>query len=64
MKNNDEEFLDRKQNRRKKLQNKDHKRPCADDDYIINKKNRHNIKEKKEHLDEEEWEDWDRYYNH
>ncbi len=64
MKNNDEEFLDRKQNRRKKLQNKDHKKPWVDDDYIINKKNKHNIKEKKEHFDEEEWEDWDRYYNH
>lgn len=64
MKNNEEDFLERKQNRRKKLQNKGQKRDLIDDDYIINKKNKHNIKEKKEHFEEEEWEDWDRFYNH
>lgn len=63
--NNEEDNLDRKQNRRKKIQNKNQKRDLfIDDDYIVHKKNKQNIREKKENFEEEEWEDWDRYYNH
>lgn len=64
MKNDEDNFFERKQDRRKKFQNKSQKKDWSNDEYIINKKTKHQIKEKKEHLDEEEWEDWDRYYNH
>lgn len=66
MKNNKEDdFLDRKQSRRKNIQNKTQKKSQSEDeDYFVSKKNKHNIKEKKEDYANEEWEDWDRYYNH
>lgn len=66
MKNNKEEdFVDRKQNRRKKMQNKNVKKhPFDEEDSLASKKNKLNIREKKENLENEEWEDWDRYYNH
>ena len=65
MKNEEENFFDRKQDRKKKFQTKIQKKDLDNsDEYIVNKKHKHKIKEKKEHLKEEEWEDWDRYYNH
>jgi hypothetical protein len=64
MKNEEDNFFERKQDRRKKFQNKSQKKDWNNDEHIINKKTKHEIKEKKEHLEEEEWEDWDRYYNH
>ena len=63
MKNEDDTFFERKQDRRKKFQNKNQKKDWNNDEHIINKKNKHQIKEQKEYLEEEEWDDWDKYYN-
>lgn len=62
----EDDFFDRKNNRRKKIKNKfDKKGPVEDnDDRFLNRKIKNQIKQQKEHLEEEEWEDWDRYYNH
>lgn len=51
MQNNEEDFLERKQNRRNKIQSKSQKKDWPDDDYVIKKKNKYNVKEKKENFE-------------
>jgi hypothetical protein len=61
--NNDLPDKDRKLDRREKIKNKRNKPRYDGDDFSpkdINKQ----IKKQKEDLQDEEWEDWDRYYNH
>lgn len=62
----DDDFLDRKNSRRKNIKHKSTKKYFIDDneDNIIHKKIKNQIKQQKEEIDNEEWEDWDRYYNH
>jgi hypothetical protein len=62
----DDDFLDRKTNRRKNIKQKSVKKHFIDDneDIVIHKKIKNQIKQQKEEIDNEEWEDWDRYYNH
>ena len=62
----DDDFLDRKTNRRKNIKHKTAKKHFIDDneDKVIHKKIKNQIKQQKEEIDNEEWEDWDRYYNH
>jgi len=55
---------DRKNKRRKNLGNKPNKSYHDDESYGLNKTNKQFKKKKKEDLEEELWEDWDRYYNH
>lgn len=55
---------DRKSNRRKNLGPKPSKNYHDDESYGLKKNNKEFKKKKKEDLDEELWEDWDRYYNH
>lgn len=55
---------DRKNCRREKFKNKRNKPSRYDFDDLPPKNIEKNIKKKKEHFQEEEWEDWDRYYNH
>ena len=56
----------RKDYRRKKLENKYHheKNKIFDDDIQRKTQQKKEIKKIKESFDDEEWEDWDRYYNH
>lgn len=63
---NEEDFLSRKNERRKKIKNKDTTRKVFDDteEKVINRKLKREIKKQKEEIYDEEWEDWDRYYNH
>ena len=63
-----EDKFDRKEDRRKKLNKKQGsgEKPFVFDDdsekkHVSFKRERQKIKEE---VDEEEWEDWDRYYNH
>ena len=65
MRQNEEDFPNRKESRRKKLKNKNDYREFDSDD-PIEKKAKKNIdyKKYKEEAEEEEWENWDRYYNH
>lgn len=65
MKNNEEDFTNRKENRRKKIKTKNTYREFDTDDPVEKraKKNLEYKKYKEEFL-EEDWEDWDRYYNH
>jgi hypothetical protein len=64
MKNNNEfPEKDRKLDRRDKIKNKRNKPRYDDIDFSpkdINKQ----LKKQKEDFQDEEWEDWDRYYNH
>lgn len=62
---NDEDFLSRKNDRRKKIKDKNVGKNIFEDkdDRIISKKIKQEIKKQKEEIDNEEWEDWDRYYN-
>ncbi len=63
----DKEDFDRKDSRRKKINLKNNKKHVnsVDDDFVDNKKlNSKEIKKLKESFQDEEWEDWDRYYNH
>ena len=62
----DDDFLDRKTNRRKNIKQKSVKKHFIDDneDIVIHKKIKNQIKQQKEEIDNEEWKDWDRYYNH
>jgi hypothetical protein len=62
----DKEDFDRKDSRRKKINLKNNKKHVnsVDDDFVDNKKlNSKEIKKLKESFQDEEWEDWDRYYN-
>lgn len=63
----DKDDFDRKDSRRKKINLKNNKKHInsVDDDFIDNKKlSSKEIKKLKESFQDEEWEDWDRYYNH
>jgi|688.fasta_scaffold30177_2 hypothetical protein len=62
----DDDFVDRKNDRRKNIKQKSVKKIFVDenDDKIIHKKIKNQIKQQKQEIDNEEWEDWDRYYNH
>lgn len=55
---------ERKNKRRKNLGNKSDKNYHDDEVYGLKKHNKEFKKKKKEDLEEEIWEDWDRYYNH
>jgi hypothetical protein len=61
-----EDFLNRKeQNRKKKIKDKSCRKTNDYEDPIERKANKNNtIKKIREEIKEEEWEDWDRYYNH
>jgi hypothetical protein len=61
------EDFDRKDDRRKKIKLKNNKKDIdfIDDNFIDNKKlSSKDVKKIKESFKDEEWEDWDRYYNH
>lgn len=64
-----EDFPNRKENRRQKLsKNKVTKKPDGSEDQdMVDKpssKIKQEIKKIKQSYEDEEWEDWDRYYNH
>lgn len=64
--NRPEDNQDRKQERRKKFskpksKNRDH---YADDENNLKNIQKKETKRIKESFQDEEWEDWDRYYNH
>lgn len=64
-----EDFSERKDDRRKKLRLKNNKKRSKsgdsyDDDIDVNSLIKKDIKKIKETFQDEEWEDWDRYYNH
>ena len=64
-----EDFPNRKENRRQKLnKNKSNKKPDGSDDHdMIDKpstKVKQEIKKIKQGYEDEDCEDWDRYYNH
>lgn len=64
---NDKEDFDRKDHRRKKIKIKTHKKQVdpVDSDFIDQgNPTKGDIKKIKESFKDEEWEDWDRYYNH
>lgn len=63
--NNNNNQNDRKEQRRQKFINKNSgdKKSQSEEDIKISKKLSKEFKHKKQILDEEEWEDWDRYYN-
>lgn len=63
--NKPEENQDRKQERRKKFSKpKNKNKEYVDDDKDIKHTQKKEIKKIKESFQDEEWEDWDRYYNH
>ena len=64
-----EDSSERKDDRRKKLRLKNNKKRSKssdsyDDDIDIHNLIKKDIKKIKETFQDEEWEDWDRYYNH
>jgi hypothetical protein len=61
--NNEFPEKDRKLDRRDKIKNKRNKQRYDDGDFSSKDINKQ-IKKQKEDLQDEEWEDWDRYYNH
>lgn len=66
MKNFDKEFENPKEKRREKFNSKKNQNHKIDDNDELRRKNisKKEIKKIKETYQEEEWEDWDRYYNH
>lgn len=55
----------RKEFRRKKIKDKTNRKFYDNDDPLERKANKQSsVKKIKEEIDDEEWEDWDRYYNH
>ena len=63
--NKNEDSGSRKDFRRKKLQSKNlYKQNGFDDEIEAKNLNKKEIKKIKENFQDEEWEDWDRYYNH
>lgn len=62
MKNNKDNETDKKAARRKKLQEKNIYRDDKQEPTISHSLNKE-FKKKKQEVDEEEWEDWDRFYN-
>jgi hypothetical protein len=66
MKNFDQEFENPKEKRREKFHTKKNHYPRIDENDELRRKNlsKKELKKIKENYQEEEWEDWDRYYNH
>jgi hypothetical protein len=65
MKNESDDFSIRKEIRRSKIKNKKKKYTSADEDPLEAKlRKQSEYKKIKQDFEEEEWEDWDRYYNH
>lgn len=62
----DSDFDNSKDKRREKFGNKKRKQKLFNDNDDIKRKNlsKQELKKIKETYEEEEWEDWDRYYNH
>ena len=62
----DNEFEEYKDRRREKLGQKKKTKRSFDDNDDIKRQNlsKQELKKIKETYEEEEWEDWDRYYNH
>lgn len=55
----------RKEYRRKKIKDKSNRKFYDSDDPLDRKAHKQSeVKKIKEEIDNEEWEDWDRYYNH
>lgn len=62
---NSEENNDRKPERKPKSNKKTHiKKTMLDDDVISNSNAKKHIKKVKQSFEDEEWQDWDKYYNH
>jgi hypothetical protein len=60
-----DDFSNRKEHRRKKIKDRSSRRIYENDDPIERKASKNNnVKKIKNEIEEEEWEDWDRYYNH
>jgi|688.fasta_scaffold92165_4 hypothetical protein len=64
-----EDFFEKKDDRRKKIKLKNNKKRSKsssgyEDDQDVNNLVKKDIKKIKETFQDEEWEDWDRYYNH
>jgi hypothetical protein len=62
MKRQKEDDFDKKEVRRKKLQEKNSFKDVPSEPTISHSLKKE-FKKKKEEMDEEEWEDWERYYN-
>jgi hypothetical protein len=62
MKRQKEDDFDKKEVRRKKLQEKNSFKDIQSEPTISHSLKKE-FKKKKEEMDEEEWEDWERYYN-
>ena len=63
MKNLDEDN-EKKPERKPKIKKQYTKKNMLDDDIIANNNAKKEVKKLKESFIDEEWEDWDRYYNH
>lgn len=62
-----EDFTERKDDRRKKIKLKTNKKKVNEfEDDSLYRENiaKKEVKKLKESFQDEEWEDWDRYYNH
>jgi NRPS condensation-like uncharacterized protein len=59
-----EDFSNRKETRRKKIKDRSTRKDYEHEDPMERKASKNNIKKIKNEIEEEEWEDWDRYYNH
>lgn len=62
-KQNQEDERDKKEVRRKKLQEKNMFREDEKNEKTISHSLKKEFKKKKLEIEEEEWEDWDRFYN-
>lgn len=62
-KQNNEGEWDKKEARRKKLQEKSLFKDDSKNEKTISHSLKKELKKKKQEIDEEEWEDWDRHYN-
>lgn len=58
-----EKNQDRKQERRQKLDKSRKKQSFYNEEDIVNNKLKKEFKKTKERFEDEEWEDWDKYYN-
>jgi|LakMenE18May11ns_1017448.scaffolds.fasta_scaffold9673012_3 hypothetical protein len=62
-KQNNEGEWDKKEARRKKLQEKSLFKDDPKNEKTVSHSLKKELKKKKQEIDEEEWEDWDRHYN-
>ena len=62
-KQNNEGEWDKKEARRKKLQEKSLFNDDPKNEKTVSHSLKKELKKKKQEIDEEEWEDWDRHYN-